>query len=308
MIKLDAICWDIPPPLLHRIQAVEIARHSEHIELNKVGSQNDLAHFTNGDLGDACIFISQAQHHINVPQSLTDRYKYKISIQPEPCYSRLKYAGNCSDLHDVFLENYKPDLVGYSCAVDVGKSPADCFFWTNMVDHYGLDVDTPRLDKMIYCGSLRNAWGGHKKPTIDRIIKTVGREKVDVYNNIAYSEVARLVSTYNFQLQLPCGYYFHNLRSLQSWFAGTIPIIIHATEEDDEFTTYYKYFPIKDMENCVVVNILTDPNAYEKIRQVVNDQGLISQMLDNISKMDLSIFSSYKVSKKIESKILEAMA
>lgn len=308
MIKLDAICWDIPPPLLHRIQAVEIARHSEHIELNKVGSQNDLAHFTNGDLGDACIFISPDQHHINVPQSLTDRYKYKISIQPEPCYSRLKYAGNCSDLHDVFLENYKPDLVGYSCAVDMGKSPADCFFWTNMVDLYGLDVDTPRLDKMIYCGSLRNAWGGHKKPTIDRIIKTVGREKVDVYNNIAYSEVARLVSTYNFQLQLPCGYYFHNLRSLQSWFAGTIPIIIHATEEDDEFTTYYKYFPIKDMENCVVVNILTDPNAYEKIRQVVNDQGLISQMLDNISKMDLSIFSSYTVSKKIESKILEAMA
>ena len=135
--------------------------------------------------------------------------------------------------------------------------------------------------KLIRLSSQQKCWekesrlpGFYYYPTQKADLITLG--------SLNYRELSDVLTRYDYQLQARCGYYFHNLRSLQSWKLGIVPIIFVFEKHLDEFFLYEKRYLLKDMHNYL---LCTETNV-DKILEITQDKNMTRYFKDNIAKMD----------------------
>jgi len=128
-------------------------------------------------------------------------------------------------------------------------------------------------------------------------------QKVDLVKlgTFSYRELSDVLTRYDYQLQARCGYYFHNLRSLQSWKLGIVPIIFVFEKYLDEFLSYEKRYLLKDEHNYL---LCTETNV-DKILKITQDKNMTRCFKDNIVKMDFNgtIYDDSLFVKKLKDKV-----
>ena len=99
----------------------------------------DSSEFENKD-EKAIVFHSIDQHfpleYLEFISEQIRDYKYKVMIVDEPIFGSGHHGESAKTNHLMALDKLHPDLVGYSCLYDCETSPANAFYWSNMVDIY----------------------------------------------------------------------------------------------------------------------------------------------------------------------------
>ena len=265
----------------------------------------------------AIIFIGPDQHwgeFTDLFKKVVDNYKYKVMITDEPIWSKLKWNPNKpTKAHQHSLDLLQPDVVGYSCLVDCRLCPVKSFYWTGFVDKYVTEEDplspcavdsvaqSPfKVRRVISAGRYHRKFRSWSE--IENLCEgsKLLHEMVH-FGAMSYQDLTDRVQGSLFQFQPRCGFHFHPLRSLQSWFSGTIPLIFADDLECEELLEHCEKLSLKNFENCIIFN---EDNIHEAIA-ACRDVGCCNTMLNNIKEMDLTNYTTEKVCENIYKSILE---
>ena len=258
------------------------------------------------------IFLDPSQHWVEYTSGFMEvvsNYKYKVMIVEEPIRNRL----TTDYLREQPLKSYnyvmdllEPDVVGHCCLTECRMSPTKSFYWTCLVDNVVKEEEEEEEGEDIK--KLRVISAGKEL--------RFGREWKDIkylcweshlpyemvpHGTYSYADLSKRISQSAFQFQPRCGYHFHPLRSLQSWFVGTIPIIFVENLECEEFIEHQEKLPLRHLENCIILNKETMPESIDACKS--GDH--VCRMLDNVRKMDLTNYTTEKVCENMYKSILE---
>ena len=270
--------------------------------------------FPKPESSDAEVIISSAidQQAKALSWNIFAEYKYKVFVADEPIYNpdaRLDIQQQVVKReHEKFINILKPDLILYSCKRDCLLSPADSLLWTNLIDYVTQDIEPisvvagqgfPHHQKKIagilaFTNETAGSWLG-RLASIDAIRRITHNLDIDMeeYNRDGicrqnYMELCKTVRSAALQFLPTHGCWFHNLRFLQSWFMGSIPIVVNKNGWllDPLLNELYGDFIQKhNYTTCV----LTDPaNLEDDLKKCVLDHQYLNYMLHNVATLDLT--------------------
>jgi hypothetical protein len=147
---------------------------------------------------------------------------------------------------------------------------------------------------LTYTIEMAGNWPG-RLASIDAIRRITHNLDIDMeeYNRDGvhrqnYAELCKTVRSAALQFLPTHAFWFHNLRFLQSWFMGSIPIVVnkHGWLLDPLLIELYGDFIQKhNYTTC----ILTDPaNLENDLRKCVLDHQYLKYMLHNVATLDLT--------------------
>ena len=258
-----------------------------HIPEN-IFKQVDVSHFENSK---SRVIISRGicQHMTEIPWEIFDKYDCKISIIDEPLFKYCFSKGTSEERHLDFIEKVKPDILCYPSKIDALKSPVkNTLYWDNGISEIckNKKKTEPHLKKSnaLYCGTALTSY--KQRGEGFELCKKIFGKNLLHYQKREYDFLCGEVSKNVFQIQLSHNILIHNLRLLQTWFMGSIPIIVGWDNwmEDEDLIYCYKDILDLNFKNC----ILTDVSKAEKDLELIKDQSFVNEMLSNIEKMDLS--------------------
>jgi hypothetical protein len=240
-------------------------------------------------------------------------YRYKVFMLDEPVYSPNRHRGrvfggrdSCA-AHHKFLDKIGRNgtVVLYSCAREQWISGMQSVYFTDFID-YKLEkegiypIDPLKKTKTGICAysprhvgvwpdrakALSAAWAVVKdSPEFEYRIFHRGRK-----SEISYADLSREVRDASFQIIPNHALWLHNLRFLQSWFVGTIPVVIHEPNwvENSKPLMENIYGDFVERHNYKTC-ILTDPiKLKDDLDRCIRDDDYRIHMLQNIRNMDLN--------------------
>lgn len=275
-----------------------------------------------------CVDIDQHDKGISLQAypEVFKKYKELVYIVSEPIFGEAAYP-NAKKSHLQFLNDCekltgKLPIVLYSSKIDCALSPVpDTLYWTNLVDsYYDGKLQTDKKRQGVLAGSFSTMTSLQDKwPQRWESVKTIFTEcamlldlelKVSSLNSPkpdSYSQLCEKVASSMIQFQPSHSFYFHNLRFLQSWFVGTIPIVVNANNWLDDLYVkrYYADWLNQHMKTCVLTDV---NNFYADMTSLLspNDDKVL-EMLENISKLDLTTYTTSAMIQNIYNKLSKAL-
>ena len=268
-----------------------------------------------------CVGLDQHNKGVDIARypDLFKQYEHLVYIVTEPIFTSMAYP-TAKTSHIKFLDDYEkltgqlPSLVLYPSKIDCALSPVpNTLFWTNLVDLYcNFEVGFNKKKQGVLAGALNNnVWEGRwgSIMMIYTGCSLLMDFKVDVYQrdlagqyDTSYQQLCQKVTDSMVQFQPSHGFLFHNLRFLQSWFAGTIPVVVNMAnwKEDPDVNQYYPDWMSQHMETCVLTdtrNFLIDMN------KLLQHSDNVLRMLENISKLNLTEYTASTMIQNIYKKL-----